>query len=144
MFLFAVVDSVAVANVMASDPSTSADPRVYSEGNVFRNMLYTNEGGNLSEIRLADVRGTLGLSFTAEQVKIPPFRDGLDSRHPCVDLNTLLGKCSDKQVPHMLLAARATVCWEERQALQRCLVKNKRWEAPPASETPWWKFWERS
>jgi hypothetical protein len=125
--MITVVDSVAVANVMASDPSTSADPRVYSEGNVFRNMLYT-----------------LGLSFTAEQVKIPPFRDDLDSRHPCVDLNALLGKCSDKQVPHMLLAARATVCWEERQALQRCLVKNKRWEAPPASETPWWKFWERS
>ena len=78
----------------------------------------------------------------ADQKTIPPMNPKMHAAHPCIELNKELGKCSERQPATMLLAGRCTVCFKERQALQKCLAKHPRWKAPaPTERKAWWQFW---
>lgn len=122
---------------MSADPERVGDATTYSSGQIFRNLLYDSSSSD--DIRPAMPQEPASREWN--QRDVPPFVRNMHKTHPCLAANLALGKCSDAQDPNMLLAMRSTVCWAERQALQKCLVQNKRWKAPPPA--PWWKFWDR-
>jgi hypothetical protein len=125
---------------MSADPSVAGDASVTTEGNVHRNMLYTSEAGKLSTLRVQTVSFG-GALHENNQTVIPPYDADMHRKHPCIDPNMLLGKCSDALPAEMKLSMRATACWQERTDLLKCRAKNKRWQAPP--DAPWWKVWDR-
>ena len=78
-------------------------------------------------------------TFEADQVTVPPWQRHMHKAHPCHAANTALEKCFTACDRGMLKGARAAECYQERQVLQRCLVKEKRWKAPPPK--PWYQRW---
>ena len=126
----------------AADPRPPANATLQSDGNVFRQPIYTTHNGMSNTLEM--VQPTYGgASYQADQVTIPPFRADLHRKHPCALPNEALARCSARQPAEMLLAARSALCNDERQALLKCFVKSKGWQAPPQTDA-WWKFWDRS
>lgn len=124
-----------VAPAMSADPTTPVSDDT-TTGRIVRAPWYF-DGADKVSIEIAtqtkfDLR-------VANQIDVPPYKVNMHREHPCFECNAELAKCSDRQPPNAVLLDRATLCWKERQELQKCLVRHRRWVAPPPK--PWWKLW---
>lgn len=124
---------------MSADPEAPADPRRISGGHIVRNMIYSHDQSNNLEI----VSGWSDQGVREyNQETVRPADLGMSKRHPCIELNQELIQCSDSCPREMLLAGRTAVCNTQRQALMRCLVKNKQWREEAAEgKASWYHFW---
>ena len=133
---------------MAADPSTPQNPARLTEGRTIKNPVYERVGGNMEVFT-----GWRSAADTKEldQETIKPYDAKMPKKHPCYDLNKILGQCADSCPVENLLAARIARCSEERSKLMVCMNKpankqwTKQWKAEQAREAakpkPWWKFW---
>lgn len=103
-----------------------------------RNMIYSHK--NSGSLEIVTGWSDQGLREFDQEVVRPAQRD-LPKNHPCAVLNADLLRCSLGCPPEMKLGGRTATCNTERQALMRCLVKNKRWVEPQGPGTAWYRFW---
>lgn len=124
---------------MSADPSVPVRENVVTTGRNVVQPMYEMKGGEAA-IKISSDNDQ-PTAHVANQFDVPPYRKTIHKKHPCASANEELFKCSLACPPDAVLCDRATLCWRERQTLQKCFVTNKKWTPPPPA--PWWQFWDR-
>ncbi|EPY34170.1 hypothetical protein STCU_00085 [Strigomonas culicis] len=124
---------------MSADPDAPANPGRISGGHIIHNMIYSHDDANNLEI-VSGWKEQGVREYNQEVVR--PAKLNMHKKHPCYNMNTELVKCSLLCPPEMRLGGRTATCNVERQALMKCLVKNKKWSEKEYMELkPWYQFW---